>query len=277
MRSFIFLVFVLFFYGCNKTSQIDLRSDPNGAKVYDTKTNQYLGRTPVELTYIYDSNPKTPPCEVMRPITVIWGDEDAKVTERSLIVCPNKDYKVFIDQVAFSKAKNYKIVESKEVWSIRPYLGVNMESSQIDFAIASADTLDSVSSTYVYKIGFIDEKNNRLEVNFTTYDFEENELSLYSLDTIIPFYEGQVKPYFKFGVGYHNYEYDLVEYSNINYNLGMGFLSKLSKSIELDVGFSNKRHLNYSSLSKGFGFDGVDGLDSKIDLKSIVMGVNYKF
>lgn len=276
MKTLILVVVAFLFYGCNSTSQLELSSSPNGAKIYDTTTNQYLGRTPLELTYIYDSDPKTPKCELLRPITAIWGDNEAKVTERSLIVCPGKDYKMLIGKVAFSKAKNYKLVENDEVWNINPYIGVSLDSSHIVF-----DTSDlsqkSNSTTYRYKIGFIDEDDNRFEINYALYDFEENDMSFYSLDTIIPFYEEQVRPYFKFGLGYHNYEYDLEEYSSVNYNFGLGVLGSMSESIEVDLGISTKRHLNTSSLAKSAGFKGVDSPDSKLDLKTIVMGVNYKF
>lgn len=282
MRYLIFLIVVLFFQACSNSSKIEVKTLPEGAKVYDKNSNTFMGRSPLELTYLYDNDPDTPKCEKLPPLTAIWGNNDAIITERDIIVCQGKDYIVTINQNSFKRPKNLKLIENEKEWKFRPYLGTSIISSNIKLDILdSTKTNFAVNdSGYLYKIGFIDNDNNRLEVNYTLLQLDERDLNLYSLDTIIPITSLRVKlaePYFKFGLGYFDYSYNEQQYSSAVYMLGVGVLGYISKNIEVELGLSNTQHINYSSIAHEVGFKGVEGGDTKINLNNILMGVNLKF
>jgi hypothetical protein len=281
VRVLLFIIPIFLFIGCNKTSQISLRSNPEGANVYDKKSKKFIAKTPAELSYVFDSDPESPECEKIPPIVAVWGNNDAMITEDDLVVCPNKDYKIVINQYTFKKPAQYKLVEYEEEWRFVPYLGVNLISSSIDMDVTKSNTsVSNNSNEYLYKVGFVDKSNNRLEINYSTLELDDKDLNLYSLDTIIPIEQLKdinTEPYFKFGLGFANYTYNSTAYSNSTYTLGFGFLGYLNEDLELDVGFSNRSHINYGSLAKEMGFNSISGSETKINLKNILMGLNYKF
>lgn len=281
MKVLILLLPVFFFFGCNKISQVELRSIPEGAKVYDKNTDKLIAKTPATLTYVFDSDPKTPECEIIPPLTVIWGAKNAVITEKNIIICPNRDYKITLNQYSYKKTPEYRLVEYKEHWSFTPYFGINTISSGIDFDITDTDeSLSSKDSSYLYKLGFVDNKNNRLEINYSSLLLDEKDLNLYSLDTVIPILrlkDENVEPYFKFGLGYANYTNATTDYTMPTYSLGFGFYGYITKSLELEVGLSSVSHLNYGSFAEEIGFNGIESVESKLELTNILMGFNYKF
>ena len=279
MRIVLLILPIFLFLGCNKTSQVDLRSIPEGAKIYDTKSKKFIAKTPAELTYVFDNDPMTPECEIIPPITAVWNGYNAIITEKNIMICPDKNYKIVINQHTFREPIKYKVIEYKEEGYFIPYIGVDIISSSIDVDIAETNVSNN-NSSYLYKLGFIDKQNNRLELNYTTLEFDEKDLNLYSLDTIISISklkDKNAEPYFKFGFGYANYTYNNIDYTNPMYTLGFGLYGYLSENIEVDLGLSTKSHLNYGSIFEGIGFNGVEKPESRINLTNIVMGMNYKF
>ncbi len=282
MRYLIFFIGILFFQACSNSSKVEVRSIPEGAKIYDTKSKKMIGKEPLELTYLYDNDPDTPKCEILPPLTAVWGNYDAIITERDIVVCQGKDYIVTINQSSFRKPKELKAVENEQEWRFRPYLGSSIVASNIklDILDGTKKSFALNNSGYLYKIGFIDNSNNRLEINYTLLQLDERDLNLYSLDTIIPITSLRVKlaePYFKFGLGYFDHTYNEEQYSSAVYMLGVGVLGYISKNIEVELGLSNTQHINYSSIAQEAGFKGVEGGETKIHLNNILMGVNLKF
>lgn len=280
MRSLLLVIIAIVFYGCTSTSEIAIQSIPKKAKVYNAQTEEFIGETPIVIKHKFDNNPYSPKCELLPPFAVIWVDGSHIIDEDEKLVCPDKKYVVTLTQNTFSKPKRYKLVEPKEEWETHFYLGVNYTATL--FTINTVGTQSSKNDEYThnrnYKLGFISDKNNRLEFDYLDIDESDYSFAVFSLNTVVPFYDDKITPFFKLGLGSYSYSSNDESYGNLIYNLGLGFLFPVTEDIEFETDFTRVRSFDYVNLAKRGKFgDGLDPLDSEVKNYNLSMGVKYKF